>query len=125
MSRPLHFLHSFDRPASFSYVRPLSSLYRASVIDRYFKDAPPNSPLITIRQTDVPESKEAFINDLMSWIIQPNYKKLPIILTWTDAYLELFYDIRPFEKALDDKAQQRVPNDYRPFLPQPYLYMIH
>jgi len=91
----------------------------------YFKDALPNSPLITIRQTDVPESKEAFINDLMAWIIQPNYKKFPIILTWTDAYLELFYDIRPFEKALDDKALQRVPNDYRPFLPQPYLYMIH
>ena len=45
MSRPLHFLHSFDRAASFSFVRPLSSLYRASVIGRFFKDAPPTRPL--------------------------------------------------------------------------------
>ena len=46
MSRPLHFLHSFDRPASFSFVRPLASLYLSSVIGRFFKDAPTHPPSI-------------------------------------------------------------------------------
>ena len=60
MSRPLHFLYSFDYlPPSgsrriythgyiypvFSNVRPLASAYCASVIGRFFKDAPPTRPL--------------------------------------------------------------------------------
>lgn len=91
----------------------------------YFKGASPESPKITIRQTAVPESKEAFFADLILWLIKPNHKKFPILLTWTDLYLESFYRIQPIAKVLDDKAPQRVPKDYGFYLPQPYLYQIH
>ena len=61
MSRPLHFLYSFDYlPPSgsrriykhgyiypvFSNVRPLASAYCASIIGRFFKDAPTHPPSI-------------------------------------------------------------------------------
>lgn len=88
----------------------------------YFQNRKQDAPDITIKHSDVPQSRGDFYLDLMLWVIEPNIKKHTILMTFTDPILEERYDVKQIDTILKPVAYERAGDSY---LPPPYLYRLN
>jgi len=88
----------------------------------YFKNLSGNQPEFTIQQAASLPTREDFYIDLMLWIINPNIDRFPILLTFTDPFLEQMYQVRKVCQLLGEEDYKSALLSY---LPPPYLFRLY